>query len=191
MSAGIIWITGLSGAGKTTVAHEVQRRLRRLGHPAIVLDGDGLRAAIDDPAVGHDPHGRRANAYRIARVARMLAEQDLIVVVATMSLFHEIHTWNRQHLRGYFEVYLDANESTRIGRDPKGIYRRAAAGAESNVGGWDIPVEPPRRPHRRVLNDGGPDSIVPIAEEIVDAYLAHRRADTPGTGLSSGGRSAS
>jgi len=182
VTAGVIWITGLSGAGKTTVAHEVKRRLRRLGRPAIVLDGDTLRAAIDDPAIGHDLAGRRANAYRIAAVARMLAEQDLDVVVATMSLFHEVHVWNRRHLNGYFEVFLDASEQTRMRRDPKGIYARAAAGTEKNVAGWDIPAELPLRPHRRVYNDGGSSSVAAIAEGIVDGYLAHRRHAAPGSG---------
>lgn len=170
----MIWITGLSGAGKTTVARAVVRCLRGHGLAALLLDGDTVRQAIGDATVAHDRASRLTNAYRIARLARLMAEQDMIVAVATMSLFHEIHAWNRRHLPAYYEVLLKADADVRAKRDPKGIYARAAAGVESHVGGLDLAIELPLAPHIALRNNGDSRQVPAIARRIVRAFLAWR-----------------
>ena len=163
----VIWITGLSGSGKSTVALAVGALLRRSGRHAVILDGDAVRMAIDDPSCGHDRASRLVNAYRICRFAKLLSDQGATVIVATMSLFHEIHEWNAAHLAGYVEVFLRVPLDILQRRDPKGLYRRHAAGVERDLGGVDLDVEEPRHPHLVVDNDDELIDLTPIAERIV------------------------
>lgn len=163
----VVWITGYSGVGKSTIARRVQRVLGLRGREAVLLDGDEVRAAVADPGCGHDRVGRIANAYRIARLARLLASQGALVIVATMSLYHEVHEWNREHLPGYLEVLLEADLDVLRQRDPKGLYRAVECGTERNLCGFDLEAEPPARPHLRIRNDGGPGNIPEVADFIL------------------------
>lgn len=142
----VIWITGLSGAGKSTLACEVVKRLRADGGPVVLLDGDELRevfGAVAANAQNHGREGRLALAIQYAHLCKVIAKQGLTVVIATISLFREVHTWNRAHLPGYFEVYLKVPVEELRRRDPKGIYRRFDAGELSNVAGMDLPIDEP------------------------------------------------
>lgn len=172
--ARVIWITGLSGAGKSSVALAVQSRLRAAGVAAVVLDGDAVRLAVDDATCGHDRASRIVNAYRICRLAKLLSDQGVTVIVATMSLFHEIHGWNAANLTGYVEVFLRVPLDVLQRRDPKGLYRRQAAGAARDLGGVDLEIEEPRHPHLVVENGADLSDLTPVAERIVlAAYGPH------------------
>jgi len=142
----IIWITGLSGAGKSTLANEVVSRLRANGEHVVFLDGDELREVFGSAAANAQNHGRDgrlALAMQYAHLCRVIASQGMTVVIATISLFREIHAWNRENLPGYFEVYLKVPVDELKRRDPKGIYRRFDAGELDNVAGLDLPIDEP------------------------------------------------
>jgi adenylylsulfate kinase-like enzyme len=142
----VFWITGLSGSGKSTLAHEVVTRLRAAGDFVVMLDGDELREVFGAAANNAQNHGREARlalAMQYAKLCRILALQGMTVVIATISLFREVHAWNRLHLPGYFEVYLKVPFEELRRRDPKGIYRRFDAGGLSNVAGLDLPIDEP------------------------------------------------
>jgi len=142
----VIWITGLSGAGKSTLAHEVVARLRAAGDSVVMLDGDELRevfGAVAANAQNHGREGRLALAMQYSHLCRVIAAQGLTVVIATISLFREVHTWNRANLPGYFEVYLKVPVEELRRRDPKGIYRRFDAGELTHVAGLDLPIDEP------------------------------------------------
>lgn len=144
--AAVVWITGLSGAGKSTLAHEVVTRFRAAGESVVMLDGDELRevfGAVAANAQNHGREGRLALAMQYAHLCRVIAAQGLTVVIATISLFREVHTWNRAHLPGYFEVYLKVPVDELRRRDPKGIYRRFDAGELTHVAGLDLPIDEP------------------------------------------------
>jgi adenylylsulfate kinase len=114
-----------------------------------LLDGDELREVFGAAAVNEANHGREgrlALAMQYAHLCRILAAQGLTVVIATISLFREVHEWNRAHLPGYFEVYLKVPLEELRRRDPKGIYRRFDAGEIKNVAGLDLPVDEPQTP---------------------------------------------
>jgi cytidine diphosphoramidate kinase len=128
VSAGrVFWITGLSGAGKTTLGRELSSRLRAAGRPVTFLDGDALRSAIAED-LGHSAEDRRRSAMRNARLCRLLAEQGVDVVCATISLFHEVQRWNRENIPGYREIYLRVPIDELRRRDSKGIYAGAQRG---------------------------------------------------------------
>jgi adenylylsulfate kinase-like enzyme len=142
----VLWITGLSGAGKSSLAHEVVARLRTAGEEVVLLDGDELRdafGAVAENAQNHGREGRLALAMRYAHLCHLIARQGLTVVIATVSLFREVHSWNRVNLPNYFEVYLKVPMDELRRRDPKGIYRRFDNGELTHVAGLDLQIDEP------------------------------------------------
>ena len=142
----VIWITGLSGAGKSTLAHAVVIQLRTDGQAVVMLDGDELRqvfGAVAANARNHGREGRLALAMQYARLCRVIATQGITVVIATISLFKEVHFWNRANLPGYFELYLKVPLEELRRRDSKQIYRRFDAGELKNVAGLDLAIDEP------------------------------------------------
>lgn len=166
----VIWITGLSGAGKSTVGNAVVRKLKEMGKPVVFLDGDGVRAAIDDRAVGHDRESRLINAFRICRFARLFEQQDLIVVVATMSLFHQVHEWNRENFGRYAEVFIKPDLAHLHRLDDKKIYTAAREGRMQNVVGHDLAPEEPLAPDLTLANDHS-RTPAELAQIVLDKFF--------------------
>ncbi len=173
------WITGLSGAGKTTVGRELVKRLHAAGRPVIFLDGDALRAAIAED-LGHTAANRRRSAMRNARLCHLLAAQGTDVVCATISLLHEVQRWNRENIPGYREIYLQVPMEELRRRDSKGIYARAECGDARDVVGLDVPAEAPEAPDL-VLDNYGALDVVTAVERIlaVCGTPNGKRAGTP------------
>jgi cytidine diphosphoramidate kinase len=166
--SGVIWITGLSGAGKSTLAIEVSTRLRMTGQPVILLDGDDLREVFGATSNKAD-HGREKRlslAMQYAHLCRIISAQGVLVVIATISMFREVHAWNRTQLAGYFEVYLNVPMEELRRRDPKGIYRRFDTGEVSNVAGLDLTVDEPEAPDWAVPFVPGRD-VATLAAELI------------------------
>jgi glutamine kinase len=155
----VFWITGLSGAGKTTVGTALWRRLRASGRPAVFLDGDALRTVIAED-LSHSLANRRRSAMRNARLCRLLADQGTDVVCATISLFHEVQRWNRDNIPGYCEIYLQVPMPELRRRDFKGVYARS--GDSPNVVGLDLPAEVPQAPDLILENHGSLDSTAAV-----------------------------
>lgn len=166
----VLWITGLSGAGKSTVATLVAARLRAKGEAVAFLDGDELREVFGATAVNarhHDRAARLALAMQYAHLCRVLSAQGLTVVIATISLFKEVHTWNRAHLPGYLEIYLKVPVDVLRQRDPKGIYRRYDQGQLRDVAGLDLAIDEPEAAD--LVIDYSPDNT---AAALADQLMA-------------------
>jgi glutamine kinase len=176
----VFWITGLSGAGKTTVGMELWRRLRATGRAVVFLDGDALRTAIAED-LGHGVESRRRSAMRNARLCRLLASQGQDVVCATISLFHEIQRWNRENIPGYCEIYLRVPLHELRRRDCKGIYAAARRGDLSNVVGLDMAAELPESPDLVLDNYGSIDGAA-AAERIWSECVMRDHARSRGAG---------
>jgi adenylylsulfate kinase len=144
-----IWITGLSGAGKSTLGIEVVRLLRSNGESVVYLDGDQLRevfSAVNLTEKNHSREGRLSLAMQYSRLCDVISKQGLTVVIATISMFKEIHDWNRKNLPNYFEVFLKVPMTELQFRDPKNIYSRYNSGELINVAGLDLNVDEPVSP---------------------------------------------
>lgn len=142
-----LWFTGLSGAGKSTVANLLERRLAALGCHTYLLDGDNLRHGLNRD-LGFTPESRVENVRRVAEVAHLMVDAGLVVLVCVISPFRS----EREFARGLFddgeflEVFVDTSLEECERRDPKGLYRKARAGEISNFTGIDSPYEVPELP---------------------------------------------
>ena len=172
-SGRVIWVTGLSGAGKSTLAVALSERLRSNGEAVVMLDGDQLREVFGSATVNelnHGREGRLALSMQYAHLCQIIAKQGLTVVIATISLFREVHAWNRANLPGYFEVYLKVPIEELRRRDPKGIYRRFDTGELAHVAGLDLPVDEPEAADWIVVFD--PERPVAVlAENLLNRLM--------------------
>ena len=166
----VIWITGLSGAGKTTLAKEIVNQLATENKEPILLDGDQLREIFIDSTnqaiSAHDRSSRLTLALKYSGLARLLSEQGFLVIVATISLFKEVHNWNRKNLKNYYEVFLDTPIEELKKRDSKKIYSRFFGNEISNVAGLDIEVDQPKSPDLLVPFDPN-RSVQSVADIII------------------------
>ena len=151
----ILWFTGLSGSGKSTIAHRVERTLIERGAFAYVLDGDNVRHGLNSD-LGFSPEDRVENIRRIGEVARLFADAGALVVSAFISPYRK----DRDRVRAlmgpgeFIEVFVDTPLEVCEARDPKGLYKKARSGEMSGLTGLDAPYQPPDEPeiHLKTLN---------------------------------------
>jgi len=162
----VLWFTGLSGAGKSTIANLVERRLHALGRHTYVLDGDNLRHGLNRD-LGFSEADRAENVRRASEAAALFADAGLIVIASLISPYRAERDRARQRVpKGEFiEVFVDAPVAECRRRDPKGLYQKADAGLIRGFTGVDAPYEPPEAPelHLRTAEDS-PDEL---AERVV------------------------
>jgi bifunctional enzyme CysN/CysC len=143
----VVWLTGLSGSGKSTVADALERRLHALGMHTFVLDGDNVRTGINKD-LGFTPEDRAENVRRVAEAAKLMLEAGLIVIVALISPFRQDRRAAREIYADseFLEVYVDTPVEMCAERDPKGLYAKAKAGNLPNMTGLGQEYEPPEDP---------------------------------------------
>lgn len=178
IGAGVIWLTGLSGAGKTTVAVLVRSRLLAAGVRPILLDGDRLRH-VYPIEFGYSLAERRLLGASYARLAGELVNQGHLVICATVSLFQDLHNWNRDNLPGYLEVLLRVPLEELQRRDTKGVYTMEADDANGLIVGFDVIAEFPESPDV-VIDNFGPVSPEDAAGEIMRLIEAKLTVKTTG-----------
>lgn len=143
----VVWLTGLSGSGKSTVANALEARLFARGVSTYLLDGDNVRHGLSSD-LGFGEDDRRENMRRIGEVARLFVDAGLVVVTAFISPFREERDAVRARFEAgsFVEVFVDADLATCEGRDPKGLYAKARAGDLPRFTGIDSPYEAPLSP---------------------------------------------
>lgn len=150
----VVWLTGLSGAGKTTIAQALESSLRQAGHAVCGLDGDVLRRGLCSD-LGFTPEDRQENIRRVGEVARLFADAGLVCIVALISPYRRDR--DRARAAGpagkFIEVYINAPLEVCEQRDPKGLYARARAGELKDFTGISAPYEPPVHPEVELLTD--------------------------------------
>jgi bifunctional enzyme CysN/CysC len=164
----VLWFTGLSGAGKSTIANLVEKRLHALGRHTIILDGDNVRHGLNRD-LGFSEADRVENIRRVAEVAKLFVEAGLIVLVSFISPYRAERMLARDSVDAgeFLEIFVDTPVAECRRRDPKGLYRRADAGQIRNFTGVDAPYEEPESPEIRLRTIEASAEV--LTEQVVDA----------------------
>jgi len=151
----IIWLTGLSGAGKSTIANLIEQRLHAIGHHTMMLDGDNIRLGLNRD-LGFTEADRVENIRRVGEVARLMTEAGLIVLCSVISPYRAERDMVRKLVAEgeFIEIFVDASIDECIRRDPKGLYAKAKAGDIKNFTGIDAPYEAPEAPEIHLSTTG-------------------------------------
>ena len=168
----VVWFTGLSGSGKSTIANEVDYELNQRGIRTVLLDGDNIRHGLCSD-LGFSAEDRVENIRRIAEVAKLMADGGIVVLAAFISPYRD----DRQKVRdcmgdmGLVEVFVKAQLETCETRDPKGLYQKARAGLIKNFTGIDDPYEAPLVPE--VVLDSDLKTVTELSAEMVQWLCAN------------------
>ncbi len=150
MNKGILyWITGLSGAGKTTIGNRLYYQLKSQNQNTVILDGDILKK-IAGKDLGYGREERLERAYRYSALCRLLTDQGINVIICTIAMFDEVREWNRDHIENYVEIFLDVDMEVLRSRNRKGLYSQK----DGKIAGIDVEVEYPKNPDIVIYNDG-------------------------------------
>lgn len=145
------WVTGLSGAGKTTIGTLLYEQIKKNKNNIVLLDGDILRQVYK--CTDYSIEGRIAITYQNSRLCKMLNEQGIDVVICVIAMYDECRQWNRENIANYKEIYLEVPIEILIKRDSKGLYAKALRKEIFNVYGIDLPFEEPKNPDIKIIND--------------------------------------
>ncbi len=164
----MLWFTGLSGAGKSTIANLVEKRLHALGRHTYLLDGDNVRHGLNKD-LGFTDADRVENIRRVAEVSKLMVDAGLIVLVSFISPFRAERRMARDLLKPgeFLEIFVDTPLEDAEQRDPKGLYKKARRGELKNFTGIDSPYEPPENAEITL------DTAAATAEQSAERILAH------------------
>ena len=159
----VYFFTGLSGAGKTTLGGLFHRRLKDREDNVVLLDGDSIRLVYNED-ISYTEESRRKGAGRTFRVAKMLSDQGIDVVVCSICMYSAVREWNRENIENYREIYIKVDRDVLLRRNQKGLYT-----AGKDVVGVDIPFDEPKQPDFIIENNGQetPEAIVSRLEEAL------------------------
>lgn len=175
----VIWLTGLSGSGKSTIANALEEKLHSHGLHTYILDGDNIRLGINKD-LGFSDEDRAENIRRISEISKLMLDAGLIVITAFISPFRQERAMARQLVGtdNFIEVFVNTPLDICEQRDPKGLYKRARNGQITNMTGINSPYEPPTQPDLEVSGDS-PD-IAAIINKIHRLAIQSQRRITTG-----------
>ena len=165
----VIWLIGLSRAGKTKIGRELYKQWKEEESNTVLVDGDEIRAIFkhDRDEKAYTIEGRKKNADRICEICAWLDRQKINVVCCILSIFEESREWNRKHLSEYFETYIKVSFDQLVERDTNNLYKKALKGEIKNVVGVEIPFNEPKKPDFIFKNNEPRDSFSEVASEIL------------------------
>jgi cytidine diphosphoramidate kinase len=166
----VVWLVGLSGAGKSTIGREVYRQLKQHESNTVLVDGDEIRALFkhDTAETSYNLEGRRLNAERIVEICKWLDGQSINVVCCILCVFPDILKANRKQFKKYLEVFISAPYDVLRARDAKGLYVAAEKGEQSHVVGVDIPFPEPVAPDLILDSSGKSGDFAVLAEKTIN-----------------------
>lgn len=153
MGGKLYWITGLAGAGKTTIGNALYYELKKKRDNVLLLDGDILKKIIGEN-IGYSYAERLERAKRYSNLCKVLVDQGMTVIICTIAMFDSVREWNRKNVQGYIEIFLDVSIDVLMQRDRKGLYSRYKDGKVIELAGLDLDVEFPKNPDIVLKNDG-------------------------------------
>jgi bifunctional enzyme CysN/CysC len=174
----VLWFTGLSGAGKSTIANALDAKLHALGRHTYLLDGDNVRKGLNKD-LGFKEADRVENIRRVAEIAALMSDAGLIVIAAFISPFRAERRMARSRVPpgDFLEIFVDTPLALAERRDPKGLYRKARRGELANFTGIDSPYERPE--NAEIVIDGARLDPAAAADRIVDELRRRRILGTP------------
>lgn len=164
----VVWLYGMSGSGKSTIANAAERVLHKQGRMTTILDGDNLRTGINKN-LGFTDDDRRENIRRVSHMARVFAQQGIITFVSVITPRQELRDMARDIIADdYFEVYIKASYKLCEQRDVKGLYAKAASGQIKNFTGKDSAFEEPSAPDLLIdtVGQSVEDSVITLLEAV-------------------------
>lgn len=169
----VLWFTGLSGSGKSTIANAVEQKLFQLNKHTYLLDGDNVRHGLNK-GLGFSEQDRIENIRRVGEVAKLFSDAGLIVLTAFISPFQKDRDMVRELTRPgeFIEIFIDAPLSVCEQRDPKGLYKKARAGEIKDFTGIDSPYEAPKSPEIHIANND--IEIDKAAQQVIDYLQQHQ-----------------
>lgn len=141
----VVWLTGLPGSGKTTIARQLEPEIRKLGWPVEVLDGDEIRQNLSK-GLGFSREDRETHLKRVTYVAKLLSRNGVAVIAAFISPYRSIREYARKETTNFLEVYVKCSVQTCAQRDPKGLYKKANSGEIKDLTGPQDLYEEPLAP---------------------------------------------
>ena len=164
--ASVYWITGLSGAGKTSVGKLLYKKMKQKYPATVFLDGDVMREVFGND-LGYTREERIKCAMRYARLCRMLRAQGMNVICCTISMFDEIRNWNRKNIENYREIYVRVSMEVLKKRNQKGLYSVSAGNQE--VAGIQVEIEEPKNPDL-ILDNEGDISVSELVNKVIEKF---------------------
>ena len=161
----LYWITGLPGAGKTTIGTQLYYSLKKKRENVVILDGDVLLSILDEH--GFSENDRHKRAWKYARLCRTLTNQGVTVICCTLSLFEDVRIWNRNNNKSYVEIFIDVPDEILQKRNYKKMYSEVAEKKLTDIPGIDLVMQKPENPDL-VLMNGGSKQVIDLVNEILD-----------------------
>ena len=173
----LLWFTGLSGSGKSTVARALEAHLVENGYPAYVLDGDNIRHGLNGD-LGFSPNDRKENIRRITEVGTLFVDAGMITITAFISPYQSDRDAARNHLKEgqFFEVHIATSLAACEARDPKGLYKKVREGEIKQFTGVDAPYETPVNPELRIDTEHKSleQSVAELVQMLSSKGILHR-----------------
>ena len=166
----VVWLTGLSGSGKTTIGRSLKTRLEELGMKVELLDGDEVRKQLS-PDLGFSKNDREMHARRVVYLSKLLARNGIVTLVSLIAPYRSFRDSARKDIGDYVEVYVKTPLETCIKRDPKGLYKKALNGEITDMTGLQDPYEEPANPEvlietERLTVEDSAEKILSILKEL-------------------------
>ncbi|WP_322906961.1 adenylyl-sulfate kinase [Paenibacillus campi] len=162
----VLWFTGLSGSGKTTISNILSARLKELAVATETLDGDVVRQELS-PDLGFSEADREQHNMRIIYVSKLLSQNGIVTIVPVIAPFKRVRDHARQHIENFVEIYVNTPIDECIKRDPKGLYEKALKGEIKQFTGLSSPYEVPENPHLII------ETINQTPEQCCDQILTY------------------
>ena len=167
----VVWMTGLPGSGKTTIARWLEGHYRDQGRKVEVLDGDEVRKTLS-PGLGFTEEERTAHNKRVIHMAKVLSRNDVIVLVSLISPYRKVRDYARSELPKFMEVHVDCPLDVCMERDPKGLYAKARAGEVKRMTGLSDTYEAPESPE--LIVETSKESLEESAKKIIQKSMEMR-----------------
>ena len=166
----LYWLTGLAGAGKTSIGNILYKHIKKKYKNTIFLDGDVLRSILGYTNMHYDKASRMNIAMKYAQLSKLFTDQGINEIFATISMFDSVRAWNRKNINNYVEIYLKVPIKTIIARNKKQLFSHAKKKGKQNVVGIDIKIEEPKNPDI-IIENSEKVSIDNLSNDLINKLI--------------------